>query len=123
LAILALFLPLRSSGDMAALGPICVGLVLTGAGIGMSWPALVTRIFRSAPEDEQDLASGGMTTVQLFAMAFGTACAGMVANLAGISVPGGVQGASSAAFWLGAVFMLAPIAAIAAGRRLVRLVG
>lgn len=121
LVLLALFLPTRGGGSPALLAFVCLGLVLIGFGIGVAWPSLVTRVYQSAPATEQDLAAGGMTTVQLFAMAFGTACAGMVANLAGISNPGGLAGAASAALWLGALFALAPALAIAL--RVVRLTG
>ncbi|TKT80292.1 MFS transporter [Aquamicrobium sp. LC103] len=121
LALLAAFIPVEGNGEWTLLAPICLGLILVGFGIGLAWPSLVTRIYRSAPATEQDLAAGGMTTVQLFAIAFGTACAGMVANFAGIADPGGVVGASSAALWLTGIFALAPAVAILVAFRAVRL--
>ncbi|BCP53935.1 MFS transporter [Kaistia sp. 32K] len=121
LVLFALFMPVAGGGDWIVLGPICLGLVFIGFGIGLAWPNLVTRIFLSAPAEEQDLASGGVTTVQLFAMAFGTACAGMVANIAGIANPGGVEGATSAALWLAGIFAIAPLLCIAVALRVVRL--
>jgi MFS family permease len=123
LILLALFLPAEGAGDWAVLLPICLALVLVGFGIGLAWPSLVTRVYQSAPATEQDLAAGGMTTVQLFAIAFGTACAGMVANFAGISDPGGVDGASSTALWLACLFALAPALCIASAIKVVRLTG
>lgn len=121
LVLLALFLPLPGGGQAAVLVPVCLGLALVGLGIGLAWTCLVTRVYRSAPAGEQDLAAGGMTTVQLFAMAFGTALAGMVANLAGIADPGGAAGASSAALWLGGIFALAPVLCLASIARVLRL--
>ncbi|MDT4828305.1 hypothetical protein FQZ97_616850 [compost metagenome] len=44
-------------------------------------------------------------------MAVGAAVAGLVANAAGLTVPGGVDGARSAAIWLFTVFALAPAVA------------
>jgi MFS family permease len=121
LALFAFFMPVHGAGDPAYLLPICVGLVLVGFGIGLAWPGLVTRVYSSVTDGDQDLAAGGVTTVQLFAIAFGTACAGMVANFAGIAEPGAIAGASTAAFWLGAVFTLAPLLCIIVALRAVRL--
>lgn len=113
LVVFAVFMPILGGGDWRLLAPICLALVLIGLGIGITWPSVVTLVYRTAPDDERDLASGGMTTVQLFAFAFGTALAGMVANLAGIADPGGVTGASRAALWIGVLFALPPLACIA----------
>lgn len=121
LVLLAIFLPIEGGGNAVLLAPVCLGLILVGFGIGLAWPGLVTRIYQSAPANEQDLAAGGMTTVQLFAIAFGTALAGMVANIAGIAVPGGTAGASAAALWLSILFAIAPALAIWTALEAVRL--
>ncbi|WP_119271158.1 MFS transporter [Taklimakanibacter deserti] len=123
LVLLAIFLPAHGGGSWPLLAPICLGLVLIGFGIGLAWPSIVTRVYQNAPATEQDLAAGGMTTVQLFAIAFGTASAGMVANVAGIATPGGLAGASHAALWLAVVFAAAPAFAIAVAFKVVRLTG
>jgi MFS family permease len=123
LALLAVFLPIEGAGGWLLLAPICFGLILIGFGIGLAWPSLVTRVYQNAPATEQDLAAGGMTTVQLFAIAFGTACAGMVANFAGIAEPGGVTGASNAALWLAVIFAVAPALGIAVAVKVARLTG
>ncbi len=121
LALFGLFGPMKSDGDLMILTPICVGLFLLGFGIGMAWPCLVTRVYHYAPAGEQDISSGGMTTVQLFASAFGTAMAGMVANLAGFADPGGTIGAGQAALWL-AIAAAAPAAlAVPLALRIARL--
>jgi hypothetical protein len=88
--------------------PICTGLLLVGLGIGVAWPHLVTNVFKEAPVSEQGLAAGSITTVQLYATAFSAAAAGMVANLGGLSDPGGGEGASSAALLLFGAFLVAP---------------
>ncbi|WP_019170837.1 MFS transporter [Pseudaminobacter salicylatoxidans] len=123
LVLLAVFLPVEGGGDWSLLAPISAGLILVGFGIGLAWPSLVTRVYQNAPATEQDLAAGGMTTVQLFAIAFGTACAGMVANFAGIAEPSDVAGASSAAFWLGGIFAVAPAIGVLVAVKVVRLTG
>lgn len=123
LVLFTLFMPVHGAGDWTLLLPISLGLLLIGFGIGMTWPSLATRIFQNAPAAEQDLAAGGLTTVQLFFMAFGTACAGMVANFAGIANPGGVPGATNAAIWLGMIFAVAPALCIAVAVKVVRLTG
>lgn len=92
--------------------PIAVALAAVGFGVGLGWPHLLTRVLKVAPDDERDLASASITTVQLFATAIGAALAGMVANLGGLTDLGGVAGTSAAAFWLLAVFALAPFAAL-----------
>lgn len=121
LALFALFMPVHSAGEIAYLLPICLGLALVGFGIGLAWPSLVTRVYGSVGESEQGLAAGGVTTVQLFSIALGTAGAGMVANFAGIAEPGGIEGASNAARWLGGVFALAPALCVVVAVRTVRL--
>ncbi|MGQ9370741.1 MFS transporter [Azospirillum sp. ST 5-10] len=103
-----------------ALVPACAGLLLVGFGIGLCWPHLVTRTIRAAAAAEQDLAAAAVTTVQLFAAALGAAAAGAAANRAGIATPGGAAGASHAAFWLFALFAVAPAAAVVTAWRGVR---
>jgi hypothetical protein len=121
LILMSVFLPIETAGGAGVLAGVCLGLFLVGFGIGLVWPALVTRVFQNAPDGERDLTSGAMTTVQLFAIAMGAAGAGMIANVAGISAPGGVQGAASAAFWLAALFTAAPILALLLTPQLLRL--
>ena len=119
-------MPVPSGGHWQALAPIVIALLLVGFGIGFGWPHLLTRILQVAPEADKDIAGASITTVQLFATAFGAALAGMTANLAGLNDPGGAVGAASAARWLFLAFALAPLLAVfsaalrgdrAAGRR------
>lgn len=94
-----------------------LALLGAGAGVGLCWPHLLTRLLLLAPPGEGDTASAAITTVQLYGMAIGAALAGLVANAAGLSVPGGVAGVQQAAVWLFASFALAPgLAAILAAR-------
>ena len=81
---------------------------MIGLGVGIGWPHLVTRVMSLAPKGEEGRASASITTVQLYGMAVGAAVAGLVANAAGLTVPGGTEGGRSAAIWLFASFALAP---------------
>ena len=120
---LAILMPVESNGSGQTLTPICLALILIGLGVGLAWPHLLTWVFQVAPAGEQDLASASITTVQLFATAFGAALAGMVANVAGLTEPGGVEGTASAAVWLFGVFALAPVMGVLIARRVVRMIG
>ena len=83
---------------------VSAGMLVVGAGIGLAWPHLLTRVLESVAEDDKELAGASITTVQLIATAIGAALAGMIVNLGGFSSPGGVAGASSAAAWLFGVY-------------------
>lgn len=109
---LAVLMPIPSNGHWQALWPIVLALTLVGFGIGFGWPHLLTRILQVAPQADKDIAGASITTVQLFATAFGAALAGMVTNLAGFTTPGGIEGVASAAHWLFLLFALAPLLAI-----------
>ncbi|QIG51648.1 MFS transporter [Nordella sp. HKS 07] len=115
--LLALLMPGGSQGEWLVLGPLSAAFILVGAGVGISWPHLLTRILQAAPPGEQDLASASITTVQLFATALGSALAGMVVNLAGLTDPGGHAGTQNAAFWLFAVFAIAPLIGVFSAAR------
>ena len=64
--------------------------------------------------------ASSITTVQLFATALGAALAGMVANLAGLTEPGGIPGMANAAGWLFGVFAFAPVLAVLTTLRVIR---
>ncbi|GGE50015.1 putative MFS family arabinose efflux permease [Pedobacter psychrotolerans] len=89
----------------------CAFLLSIGAGIGMGWPHLLTRVFSLSPLGEEDLTSSSVTTVQLIATSFGAALAGLITNLGGIKNPGGVAGAIDASFYLYGIFALTPLGA------------
>ena len=113
LALLSLVavLPAPSPASGMGLAMIAAGLTAVGFGIGLAWPHLLARVLVVAPKDEENKASSGITTLQLFATALGAALAGMVANANGFDGSGAVAGAKDAAFWLFASFALAPAVA------------
>ncbi|WP_066270976.1 MFS transporter [Hydrogenophaga palleronii] len=123
LLVLAVLVP--SSAELApGLRLLLLGLALAGAGagVGIGWPHLLNRVLSLAPAGEGGTASAAITTIQLYGMAVGAAVAGLVANVAGLTDPGGVPGARSAAVWLFASFALAPALATLLARRITRTV-
>lgn len=106
LAVLGFLMPQGAGGGIVwAMVP---PLFLVGVGVGLCWPNMLTRIFKAAPRGQENIASAAITTLQLYAIALGSSLAGLVANLAGLAVPGGEQGARQAAYVLFLVFALAP---------------
>ena len=83
-------------------------LVGVGIGVGICWPHILTRVFKSAPKGEENIASAAIITLQLYAMAIAASVAGIVVNAAGLTTPGGLEGARNAATALFIVFACAP---------------
>ena len=99
LALAALSVP-QIGSSLLSLAGVCLAMMAVGTGIGLAWPHLLTRVLANVPDSEKDIAGASITTVQLIATAIGAALAGMIANMAGLTTPGGVTGAASAAAWL-----------------------
>ena len=99
LTLAAVFVP-HSDSSLISLTGVSLSMIAVGTGIGLAWPHLLTRVLANVPDREKDIAGASITTVQLIATAIGAALAGMIANLAGLTNPGEVTGASSAAAWL-----------------------
>jgi predicted MFS family arabinose efflux permease len=121
LAGLAILMP-RAAPPGADLAVIALALLAIGGGIGMTWPHLGARVFGFAPEADRELAGASITMVVMVGGAFGAALGGMATSIAGLAVPGGPAGASSAAAWLFGAFMAAPLLAALAIRRMPLLV-
>ena len=117
IGVLFLLMP-HGYESLAALSAIGCAMAAMGLGIGMAWPHVAASIFTYAPEREHELAAASITVVTMVTNAFGSAMGGMLTNLAGLTVPGGAAGASSAAAWLFGCYILAPLAAAWMIRRL-----
>jgi len=117
MAILSFSLPVQSDYGRTLVVIISLGLLLVGFGIGLGWPHLLARVLDVTPEEDQDAAATSISTVQLFATALGAALAGMLANLGGLNIPGGIEGASNAAWVMFSVLAVAPLLAIFSARR------
>ncbi|MDC9588631.1 MFS transporter [Xenorhabdus sp. XENO-10] len=110
--LLLVLLPSQSAGEWQIMLPIILGLGLFGFGVGFGWPHLLTRILQVSSDADKNISGSSITTVQLFASAFGSALGGMVVNLFGFYQPGGVAGAASSSYWLFLLFSIAPILAL-----------
>lgn len=106
---LTTLVPTQSSGEWLRLAPIALALIGAGAGVGIAWPHLAALVMQAAPNDETDLASASIMTVQLVATALAAALAGMVLNMSGIASP---EGAANAARWLLALVVVMPLASL-----------
>jgi MFS family permease len=99
--------------------PLAAGLwALFGAGIGLAWPHLAAASIALSSSAERDLAAGFLATLQIGAVALGTALAGMAANIAGLAKAATPGEAAQGAFWLYAIFAAAPVAACVTTARL-----
>lgn len=115
---LLLLVPGGSSG--AAIVAIGAAMALLGFGVGICWPQLGARVFAYAAAHDRDLAAASITVVIGVTYSFGSALGGMVTRLGGLTDPGGVAGAASAAIWLFTSFAVTPVLAMAVLRRLLR---
>lgn len=108
LAALGGLLPWQGLSTQQLVWVLCIPLFGVGLGVGMIWPHLLTRIFRSAPKGQENLASSAITTLQLYMMSIGAALAGMMTTAAGIN-SGTTQGTQQAAYVLLLSFSLVPL--------------
>lgn len=121
LVLLLTLMPV-ASGPGWDLLPIGLGLLFMGMGIGLTWPHLGARVFGFAQEADREVAGASLTIVVMVGNAIGSALGGMTTNLGGMIVPGGQAGAAGAASWLFGLFLLAPVLALLAVRRLPALI-
>ena len=118
LALMAAMMPWTGvSGLPGSVVWLLPSLLGTGLGIGLCWPHILTRIFHAAPAGQENLASAAIITLQLYAMALGAALAGMLANAAGFTDPGGLAGTRQAAVAVLAALACGPALAAVLARR------
>lgn len=109
---LALLISQRNlEGDLVTVALVASSLLAMGLGIGTGWAHLVSLVITLGDGPEADKASAAINLVPSIAAAFGAALAGVIVNTAGLVEPGGVEGASAAAFWLYALMALPAAAA------------
>ncbi|MBT3143469.1 MULTISPECIES: MATE family efflux transporter [Roseobacteraceae] len=94
-------------------------LSFLGAGIGNVWPHLNTFILQLTDVGERDMAASALSTVQMYAVAFGTALAGLVGNLTGFNDASNLAHIANSAIWLFCLFGFAAALAVVASRKLV----
>ncbi|MEW2918392.1 MFS transporter [Ruegeria sp. ANG10] len=98
---------------------LSVALIVLGVGIGSGWPHLNTFILQFTDENERDIAASALSTVQMFAVAFGTAAAGLVGNFTGFKDAENLTTIANSAVWLFVTFGLVAGVAILASRALI----
>jgi MFS family permease len=122
-ALVALGLGLTSWALVAgSLIWVAVALVPVGGGTGIAWAHLGNLMMAHARETERDVSSAFISTNSLIAQAFGSALAGMIANLAGFADPAlGPNAVVQAVAWVFLAFSALAAAAIPASIISVRL--
>ncbi|MFC4242659.1 MFS transporter [Gryllotalpicola reticulitermitis] len=110
--ILLVIFAAQHSESAVIIVAVILGLVLLGWGVGMVWPHLVNGVLTSASERSEEIAGSSISTIQLVATAAGSAIAGLITNLGGLTTPGGISGAHNAARLLFAIFLIAPLVAL-----------
>jgi MFS family permease len=96
-----------ATGSLAA---IMVAQCLVGIGIGLGWAHLGALLMDVAPPDEREIAGPFITATQTLASAFGTAIAGMVANIAGLADATTPASVAATAPWLFGGLLVFPAA-------------
>lgn len=94
-----------------------LNLMFLGIGIGMAWPHLLNMLFRIVPEEEASIASASVSTVQQYAIAIGSAVAGLIVNTFASGSSDNIHDVSRAAFWMFTFFAITVIFAILSARQ------
>jgi MFS family permease len=92
--------------------------VLLGTGIGMGWAHLGALLLSATPPDEHDIAGPFIATTQTLAAVFGSAVAGMIANLAGLADAVTTGDVVTTRHWLFGILTVLPGAACATAWRI-----
>jgi MFS family permease len=118
LVVAAGFVGLFTTIGVGPLPAIAVCLVLVGTGIGTCWAHISNIILGAGRPDEGAITSSLVPTAQQFAIAFGAAVSGIVANAAGLSVSASRPVAAFTGAALYGSFILGPLAAMVIATRL-----
>ncbi len=76
--------PLFGSAGPLITSGIGLAVLALGAGIGLGWPHLNNFVLTFTRAEERDMAASALSTVQMSAVAFGTAVAGLAGNFSGL---------------------------------------
>ena len=96
---------------MGSLPLVFTGQAILGTGIGVCWAHLGALLMAVAPAADRDVAGPFITTTQTLAAVFGSALAGMLANVAGLADAATPAALGTTAAWLFGVSTLVPLAA------------
>ncbi len=117
-----LLIALGQAGLMIAVPHGSVGLIgalnlASGAGFGLAWAFVASRIVANTPDAERALASASVPTASMIGAAVGAAASGAIASSLGFGREMSLAHASAAGFWLFATFApFSVLACIAAWR-------
>ena len=89
---------------------VLLGQALLGTGIGMGWAHLGALLLAVTPPEEHEVAGPFITTTQTLAAVFGSAIAGMVANLAGLADATNATDIAGTGRWLFGAMTIVPLA-------------
>lgn len=117
--VLAIATPMYGSSGAVLATVLSFALVLVGAGIGLSWPHLNTFALQFTDASEKENAASALSTIQMFAVSFGTAVAGLVANLAGFNTRNDLDATANSSIWLFATFGAVAVVAVFVSRSLI----
>lgn len=112
--------PLFAAAGLPLTISIGIALLALGAGIGIGWPHLNTFILTFTGAEERDMAASALSTTQMFAVAFGTAVAGLVGNFTGLKDAPSQAALANSAIWLFVLFAGVSVLAVLASRALIR---
>ncbi|WP_020590482.1 MFS transporter [Kiloniella laminariae] len=84
---------------------LTVAIFFAGAGFGIFWADLSSRIIESGPSEERDRRSGAIPTVLMCGGAFGPALAGIPAQMAGFSDTATLAVLEATAYWVHIAFV------------------
>lgn len=91
---------------------VIAGQCLLGTGIGIGWAHLAALLMAVAAPPDRDVAGPFITSTQTLAIIFGSAIAGMTANLAGIAEATTPAELAHTTAWLFGILAAIPLAAI-----------
>ncbi|WP_305988255.1 MFS transporter [Roseibium sp. MMSF_3544] len=98
---------------------LSLALIMVGVGIGMSWPHLNTFALQFTDVSEKENAASALSTIQMFAVSFGTAVAGLVANLSGFNTKNDLDATANSSIWLFTTFAFMAVFAALVSRALI----
>lgn len=119
--VLATATPMYGAAGPLLSTVLSLALVLLGAGIGLSWPHLNTFALQFTDASEKENAASALSTIQMFAVSFGTAVAGLVANMTGFNTIDDPEATANSSVWLFATFAAMAVMAIFTSRLLINL--
>lgn len=116
---LILVLPLTDASTLIRYSLLLMALIGLGIGIGIGWPHLNSFALKLTPAQDQQMAASALSTIQMSAVAFGSATAGLIGNFSGFQDIGNLDNISESAQWIFSLYALAACLALYHSYRLI----